>query len=137
MRFSPSLLDEIRARLPLSEIVARRVSWDRRKSQPARGDFWACCPFHQEKTPSFHVDDRRGRYKCFGCGASGDHFRFLTETEGLAFPEAVERLAEQSGVPLPAPDPREAARAERRAGLAEICEMAARFFQGPHDRSNF
>uniref|UniRef100_UPI003BA9F255 DNA primase n=1 Tax=Stappia sp. TaxID=1870903 RepID=UPI003BA9F255 len=129
MRFSPSLLDEIRARLPLSEIVARRVSWDRRKSQPARGDFWACCPFHQEKTPSFHVDDRRGRYKCFGCGASGDHFRFLTETEGLAFPEAVERLAEQSGVPLPAPDPREAARAERRAGLAEICEMAARFFQ--------
>lgn len=129
MRFSPALLDEIRARLPLSEVVARRVSWDRRKSQPARGDFWACCPFHQEKTPSFHVDDRRGRYKCFGCGASGDHFRFLTETEGLAFPEAVERLAGQAGVVLPAPDPREAARAERRAGLAEICEMAARFFQ--------
>ncbi|WP_349357752.1 DNA primase [Stappia sp.] len=129
MRFSPGLLDEIRDRLPISDVVARRVSWDRRKSQPARGDFWACCPFHQEKTPSFHVDDRRGRYKCFGCGASGDHFRFLTETEGLSFPEAVERLAEQAGVPLPAPDPQAAARAERRAGLAEICEMAARFFQ--------
>lgn len=129
MRFSPGLLDEIRARVPLSEVVARRVSWDRRKSQPARGDFWACCPFHQEKTPSFHVDDRRGRYKCFGCGASGDHFRFLTETEGLAFPEAVERLAEQAGVALPAPDPQAAARAAERASLAEICEMAARFFQ--------
>ncbi|WP_051242398.1 DNA primase [Stappia stellulata] len=129
MRFSPGLLDEIRDRLPLSEVVARRVSWDRRKTQAARGDYWACCPFHQEKTPSFHVDDRRGRYKCFGCGASGDHFRFLTETEGLSFPEAVERLADQSGVSLPAPDPREAARAQQRASLAEICEMAARFFQ--------
>ncbi|MCA1300643.1 DNA primase [Stappia indica] len=129
MRFSPGLLDEIRARLPLSEVVARRVSWDRRKTQVARGDFWACCPFHQEKTPSFHVDDRRGRYKCFGCGASGDHFRFLTETEGLSFPEAVERLAEQSGVPLPAPDPRAAERAEMRASLADVCEMAARYFQ--------
>ncbi|MBC2860557.1 DNA primase [Stappia sp. 28M-7] len=129
MRFSPGLLDEIRARVPLSEVVARRVSWDRRKSQPARGDFWACCPFHQEKTPSFHVDDRRNRYKCFGCGASGDHFRFLTETEGLSFPEAVERLAEQAGVALPAPDPQAAARAAERASLAEICEMAARFFQ--------
>jgi DNA primase len=129
MRFSPGLLDEIRARLPLSEIVARRVSWDRRKSQPARGDFWACCPFHQEKSPSFHVDDRRNRYKCFGCGASGDHFRFLTETEGLSFPEAVERLAEQAGVSLPAPDPQAAARAAERASLADVCEMAARFFQ--------
>jgi DNA primase len=129
MRFTPALLDEIRARLPLSEIVARRVSWDRRKSQPARGDFWACCPFHQEKSPSFHVDDRRNRYKCFGCGASGDHFRFLTETEGLSFPEAVERLAEQAGVALPAPDPQAAARAAQRASLADVCEMAARFFQ--------
>lgn len=129
MRFPPSLLDEIRVRLPLSDVVARRVSWDRRKTQAARGDFWACCPFHQEKTPSFHVDDRRGRYKCFGCGASGDHFRFLTDTEGLSFPEAVERLADQTGVALPKPDPQAEKREQRRASLAEICEMAARFFQ--------
>ncbi len=129
MRFDNRLLDEIRARLPLSDIVARRVTWDRRKSQPGKGDFWACCPFHQEKTPSFHVDDRRNRYKCFGCGASGDHFRFLTETEGLSFPEAVERLAEQAGVALPAPDPQAARREKKRASLAEVCEMAARFFQ--------
>ncbi|MEP3048359.1 MAG: DNA primase [Roseibium sp.] len=129
MRFEPRLLDEIRARLLLSDIVGRRVSWDRRKTQPGKGDYWACCPFHQEKSPSFHVDDRRNRYKCFGCGASGDHFKFLTETEGLNFPEAVERLAEQAGVALPAPDPQAARREKKRAGLADICEMAAQFFQ--------
>lgn len=129
MRFDTRLLDEIKARLSLSDIVGRRVSWDRRKTQPGKGDFWACCPFHQEKSPSFHVDDRRGRYKCFGCGASGDHFRFLTDTEGLSFPEAVERLAEQAGVALPAADPQAARQEKKRAGLAEVCEMAARFFQ--------
>ncbi|MEP1932740.1 MAG: DNA primase [Roseibium sp.] len=129
MRFEPRLLDEIRARLLLSEIVGRRVSWDRRKTQPGKGDYWACCPFHQEKSPSFHVDDRRNRYKCFGCGASGDHFKFLTETEGLSFPESVERLAEQAGVALPAPDLQAARREKKRAGLADICEMAAQFFQ--------
>ena len=129
MRFDNRLLDEIRARLSLSDIVGRRVTWDRRKTQPGKGDFWACCPFHQEKSPSFHVDDRRNRYKCFGCGASGDHFRFLTDTEGLSFPEAVERLADQAGVALPAPDPQAARREKKRAGLADVCEMAARFFQ--------
>ena len=129
MRFPPSLLDDIRTRLPLSEVVGRRVTWDRRKTQPSRGDFWACCPFHQEKTPSFHVDDRRGHYKCFGCGAAGDHFKFLTETEGLSFPEAVELLARDAGVDLPKPDPREEVRQQRRAGLADVCEMAARFFE--------
>ncbi|MCL4143053.1 UNVERIFIED_CONTAM: hypothetical protein GTU68_031397 [Idotea baltica] len=132
MRFEPRLLDEIRARLTLSELVGRRVTWDRRKTQPGRGDYWACCPFHQEKSPSFHVDDRRNRYKCFGCGASGDHFTFVCETEGLSFPEAVERLAENAGVALPAPDPQAARRETQRAGLAEICEMAARFFQAEY-----
>jgi DNA primase len=129
MRFENRLLDEIRARLTLSDLVGRRVNWDRRKTQPGKGDYWACCPFHQEKSPSFHVDDRRNRYKCFGCGASGDHFTFVCETEGLSFPEAVERLAEQAGVALPAPDPQAARREKKRAGLADICEMAALFFQ--------
>jgi len=129
MRFDTRLLDEIRDRLDLSDVVGRRVSWDRRKTQPGKGDYWACCPFHQEKTPSFHVDNRRGRYKCFGCGASGDHFRFLIETEGLSFPETVERLAEQAGVPLPAPDPQAARREQKRASLKDVCEMAARYFQ--------
>jgi DNA primase len=86
MRFPPTFLDEIRARVQASSVVGRQVQWDRRKSNPGRGDYWACCPFHTEKTPSFHVDDRKGRYHCFGCKASGDIFTFLTEKEGLAFP---------------------------------------------------
>ena len=61
------------------------MSWDRRKSNPSRGDWWGCCPFHNEKTPSFHVEDRKGRYHCFGCKASGDVFKFLIEKEGLSW----------------------------------------------------
>lgn len=129
MRFPPAVLDDIRNRLPISQVVGRRVTWDRRKSQPARGDFWACCPFHKEKSPSFHCDDRRGIYHCFGCGASGDHFKFVTETEGLSFPEAVERLAEDAGVVLPKPDPRDREREAVRIGLAEAVESAAAFFE--------
>src|SRR5690606_38019427 len=92
-----------------------------------------------EKTPSFHVDDRRGIYKCFGCGASGDHFKFLCQTEGLTFPEAVERLAQEAGVAIPAPDPTSEAVERRRAGLGEIVEAACRFFEamlaGPRGRA--
>ena len=92
MRFSDGFLDEIRQRLPISQVVGEHVIWDKRKSQPGKGDMWACCPFHGEKSPSFHADDRRGIYHCFGCGVSGDHFRFLTEKAGMSFPEAVEKL---------------------------------------------
>ncbi len=129
MRYPPQLLDDIRNRLPIHEVVGRRVTFDRRKSQPAKGDFWACCPFHQEKTPSFHCDDRRGIYHCFGCGATGDHFRFVTETEGLGFMEAVERLAAEAGVTLPQPDPRERRREAVRVGLEGATEIAAAFFE--------
>ena len=129
MRFSASFLDDIRARVPLSQIVGRRVAWDRRKSQPQKGDYWACCPFHGEKSPSFHADDRKGRYYCFGCGASGDHFTFLTELEGLSFPEAVERLAGEAGLPMPARDERAEAEEKRRATLHEVMELAAEFLR--------
>jgi len=129
MRFPPSFLDAIRARIPIADVVGRRVSWDKRKSQPSRGDYWACCPFHGEKTPSFHADNRRGRYHCFGCGVSGDHFTFLVELEGMSFPEAVEDLAREAGLKLPDPDPREEARQARRTGLAEIMEKAAAYFE--------
>ena len=123
MRFPPAFLDDIRARLPISQVVGRRVSWDKRKTNPGRGDYWACCPFHGEKTPSFHADNRKGRYHCFGCGASGDHFRFLVEAEGLSFPEAVTQLAAEAGVPLPErsadADRREAERATPARGGGE------------------
>ena len=85
MRFSNDFLDEIRDRVPISAVVGRRVTWDRKKTNVSRQDYWACCPFHGEKSPSFHCEDRKGRYHCFGCGVSGDHFRFLTDLEGLSF----------------------------------------------------
>lgn len=128
MRFPPHFLDDIRARLPISQVVGRRVSWDKRKSNPGRGDFWACCPFHGEKTPSFHAEDRKGRYHCFGCGVSGDHFTFLVEQEGLSFPDAVAQLAAEAGIPLPERDPDSDKREEERASLHDVVEKAAQFF---------
>lgn len=129
MRFSPTFLDEIRERVPISDVIGKRVSWDRRKTNAARGDWWACCPFHGEKSPSFHCEDRKGRYHCFGCGVSGDHFRFLSEIDGLSFPDAVRQIAELAGVPMPVFDPQEARREKERASLTDVMEMATAFFQ--------
>ncbi|MCF4099000.1 DNA primase [Maritalea mediterranea] len=129
MRFSDQFLDEIRERLNISQVVGEYVTWDKRKSQPGRGDFWACCPFHGEKTPSFHADDRKGIYHCFGCGVTGDHFRFLVEKGGLSFPEAVERLAGQAGVQLPARDPQQEARQQKRNSLYDVMELATQYFE--------
>jgi DNA primase len=129
MRFSPSFLDEIRDRVPISSVIGRRVTWDRKKTNPSRGDYWACCPFHGEKSPSFHCEDRKGRYHCFGCGVSGDHFRFLTELDGLPFPEAVEQIADMAGVPMPKPDIQAERRERQRATLEDVMEMATQFFQ--------
>ncbi|MBP1844726.1 DNA primase [Rhizobium petrolearium] len=129
MRFSNSFLDEIRDRVPISAVIGRRVTWDRRKTNVSRGDYWACCPFHGEKSPSFHCEDRKGRYHCFGCGVSGDHFRFLTDIEGLSFPEAVQQIADLAGIALPQPDPQAEKREKERMSLLDVMEMAARFFQ--------
>jgi len=129
MRFSDTFLEDIRQRLPISQVVGEYVQWDKRKSQASRGDYWACCPFHGEKTPSFHADDRRGRYHCFGCGVSGDHFRFLTEHGGLSFPEAVTKLALEAGIALPARDEREEKRDTQRANLHDVMEIATQYFE--------
>ena len=129
MRFPPSFLEEIRDRVPISTLIGARVSFDRKKSNPPKGDFWACCPFHGEKTPSFHCEDRKGRYHCFGCGVTGDHFKFLTDLEGLSFPEAVERVADMAGVPMPARDPEMEKREAQRATLYDVMELAAQFFE--------
>jgi len=135
LRFSPSFLDDIRERVPISDVIGRHVTWDRKKTNTSRGDWWACCPFHGEKSPSFHCEDRKGRYHCFGCGVSGDHFKFLTELESLNFPEAVQRVADMAGIALPVQDPQEARRERQRATLEDVMEMAASYFeaelQGP------
>src|SRR5690606_927970 len=91
--------------------------------------YWACCPFHGEKSPSFHCEDRKGRYHCFGCGVSGDHFRFLTDLDGLSFPEAVQQIADMAGVAMPQPDREAEQREKERTGLVEVMEMATRFFE--------
>jgi DNA primase len=129
MALPPGFLDELRGRVSLARIVGRKVSWDGRKSNAGKGDFWAACPFHQEKSASFHVDDAKGFYYCFGCHAKGDAVSFLRETENLGFMEAVERLAAEAGVPMPARDPAAAARAAAGADLAELMEAAVRFYR--------
>ncbi|HXL67931.1 MAG TPA: CHC2 zinc finger domain-containing protein, partial [Xanthobacteraceae bacterium] len=88
MRYPQSFLDEIRARLPVSEVVRRRVTLKK-----AGREWRGLSPFNPEKTPSFFVNDQKGFYHCFSSGKHGDQFRFLMETEGLSFRDAVERLA--------------------------------------------
>ena len=136
MRFSPSFLEEIRDRVPISAVIGRSVTWDRKKTNVSRGDYWACCPFHGEKSPSFHCEDRKGRYHCFGCGVSGDHFRFLTDLEGLNFPEAVQQIADMAGIPMPQPDVQAEKREKERATLLDVMEMATQFFQDQLQSAN-
>ncbi len=125
MKFPPSFLDEIRARIPVSEVVARRVKLTKRGRE-----FVGLSPFNPEKTPSFTVNDQKGFYHCFSSGKHGDIFRFAMETEGLSFPEAVERLAGEAGIPMPQRSPDDIVREQKRAGLYEIMEMASAYFEG-------
>lgn len=125
MRFTPSFLDDLRQRLPVSEVVGRRV-----KLKRAGREYAGLSPFNAEKTPSFFVNDQKGQYFCFSSGKNGDVFKFLMETEGVSFPEAVERVAEMAGVTLPKESPEESRRAEARASLLDVMDMAARFFEG-------
>jgi DNA primase len=124
MRFPDSFLDEIRARLPVSDVVRRRVQL-KKQGREWRG----LSPFNKERTPSFFVNDQKGFYHDFSSGKHGDIFRFVMETEGLTFPEAVERLANLAGVPLPAASPEAEAREARRRTLHEVMELATAFFQ--------
>lgn len=129
MSLPPGFLDELRTRVTLSSVVGRKVAWDMRKSNQAKGDYWAPCPFHQEKSASFHVDDRKGFYYCFGCHAKGDALGFLKEAENLSFMEAVEMLAREAGMTMPARDPQAAQKADRRTQLAEVMEEAVKFYR--------
>ncbi|MCV2873607.1 DNA primase [Defluviimonas sp. WL0050] len=129
MSLPPGFLDELRTRTTLSHVVGRKVTWDNRKSNQAKGDLWAPCPFHQEKTASFHVDDRKGYYYCFGCHAKGDAISFLKDAENMSFMEAVETLAREAGMQMPAADPKAAERADRRTELAGVMEEALRHYR--------
>lgn len=124
MRYSPQFLDEIRARLSVSDVVGRSVKLQRRGRE-----FVGLSPFNPEKTPSFTVNDQKGFYHCFSSGNHGDIFGFLMETQGLSFTETVERLAADAGLDLPKADPQEAQRAKEYQGLHEIMELAAKYFE--------
>src|SRR5262249_9619791 len=124
MRFPPQFLDELRARLPVSEVVGRRV-----RLKKAGREWKGLSPFNKEKTPSFFVNDQKMAWFDFSSGKNGSIFDFVMMTEGLTFPEAVERLAGQAGIPLPKISPAEEARDERRKTLHDIVELAAKFFE--------
>ncbi|MBL4811276.1 MAG: DNA primase [Rhodobacteraceae bacterium] len=129
MSLPDGFIEDLRNRLSLGQVVGRKVVWDNRKSNQAKGDLWAPCPFHQEKSASFHVDDRKGFYYCFGCHAKGDAISFVRETENASFMEAIEILAREAGMEMPAQDPAAAARASKRAGLSDIMELAVQFYR--------
>ena len=129
MSLPNGFLDELRSRICLSDVVGRKVQWDLRKSNQARGDMWAPCPFHQEKTASFHVDDNKGCYYCFGCQAKGDAIGFIKETENVNFIEAVEILASEVGLQMPEFDPKSKEKADRNKILLEIMEQSVNFFR--------
>lgn len=123
MALSPQWLDELRSRITLSSVIMRTT-----KLQKAGHEWKACCPFHNEKTPSFTVNDQKGFYHCFGCQAHGDVISWMTEQRGLSFMDAVKELAAEAGMDVPRPDPREARAAEQRAGLHDVMQAAQDWF---------
>ncbi|HEX6741091.1 MAG TPA: DNA primase [Sphingomicrobium sp.] len=123
MTLSTAWLDELRARTVLSAVIAPSVKLIR-----AGREWKACCPFHNEKTPSFTVNDDKGFYHCFGCGAHGDAIRFLTDHRGMPFMDAVKELAGKAGLEVPAPDPKAKERADRTASLADVLAEAAKWY---------
>lgn len=129
MSLPPGFLDELRTRTSLVDVVGRKVMWDARKSNQGKGDMWAPCPFHHEKTASFHVDDRKGFYYCFGCHAKGDAISFVKDTENVGFMEAVEILAQEAGMTMPARDPKAQEKADRRSLLVQVMEQAVQYFR--------
>ncbi len=124
MAITPEFLDELRQRFDTSQVVGRRVKLVRKGRE-----FSGLCPFHKEKTPSFTVNDEKSFYHCFGCGAHGDIVRFTMETEGLSFPETVERLAAAAGMTMPVDTPEQRQAVEKSKGLKEVMEAACLWYQ--------
>jgi DNA primase len=123
MTLSPQWLDELRSRTLLSALLGRTM-----KLTKAGREFKGCCPFHNEKTPSFTVNDEKGFYHCFGCSAHGDAIRWMTDQRGLPFMDAVKELAQAAGMEVPAADPRDVERAARASSLYDVMAAAAEWF---------
>ena len=123
MAFPPQFLDEIRNRVSLSELIGRRT-----KLVKKGREYSGLCPFHNEKTPSFTVNEEKGFYHCFGCGAHGDQVEFVKQTEGLSFRETIERLADMAGMQMPVERPQERAQRQKSATLHDVMEAAAQWY---------
>jgi DNA primase len=123
MSLTPAFLDELRSRISLSGVIGRTT-----RVIKAGREFKACCPFHNEKTPSFTINDEKGFYHCFGCGAHGDVIRWMTDQRGLAFMDAVKELAAEAGLEVPAPDRQAMHKAEAVAGLHDVMAAAQEWF---------
>ncbi len=123
MAFTEQFLDDIRSRVSLAQVVGKKTKLTKRGREHT-----GLCPFHHEKSPSFTVNEDKGFYHCFGCQAHGSLFDFVMKTEGIEFPEAVERLAGEAGLAMPARSPRDAETRDERAVLTEACEAAAAWF---------
>ena len=124
MAFDEAFLDELKTRLNVAEVVGRRVRLTRKGRE-----YSGLCPFHSEKTPSFTVNDQKGFYHCFGCQAHGDAIKFVCETEGLSFREAVERLAGEAGLSVPSESPMQREREEHRRTLYDVVAAAQAFYR--------
>ena len=127
----PEFIEDLRQRIPLSDIIGKRVKLVRKGRRHS-----GLCPFHSEKTPSFSVVDDQGFYHCFGCGAHGDAISFLRETDGLDFMEAVERLAGMAGLAVPRSAPEDPDKQRQRKAALDILEETTRFFQAALTRDD-
>ncbi len=124
MRFTPEFLDELKGRITLSDLVGRRVKLVR-----AGREFSGLCPFHNEKTPSFTVNDQKEFYHCFGCGSHGGAIDFIMGTEGVEFPEAVERLAGEAGMELPKYSREDIEKQKERSTLYDVMEAVTGWYE--------
>lgn len=124
MAFSPQFLDELRLRTGLAGLVGKRVRLTHKGSEHQ-----GLCPFHKEKTPSFTLNEEKGFYHCFGCGAHGSAIDFVMNMDGLSFPEAVERLAADAGMEIPLDTPQERENARKRQTLYDVMEAATAHFE--------
>lgn len=124
MRFSPSLIERLRSHFLMSEVIGRRLPIKKHGRE-----YHALCPFHNEKTPSFTINDEKAFFHCFGCGAHGDAIEFIRRFERLSYPEAIENLAREAGIEIEKSSPEERRKIEQEKTLYDVMEAAARWFE--------
>jgi len=132
MSLPKAFMDELRARIPLSDIVGKRMKLTR-----AGREYKGCCPFHKEKSPSFTVNDEKGFYHCFGCHEHGDSIGFLMKNDNMSFMEAVEQLAGQAGMQVPKSTPEDEKKYKQQTSLYDLMNLTAKWYeQQLHDTKN-